>query len=120
MAVWKFRLRLPEGPPGTLFHVDIPLGSTILRVGEQGPAEFYLWALVGLASNELQGMERRTVLAVGTGHEFTAEPLKDIGLIAAGQNKADLFAHQETVLAIGGRLVIHFWISHGVALDGSA
>lgn len=123
MVVFKYRLDLPSGPSGTLSEIELPKGATILRVGTQpGPGfvdgehvypqeQFFLWALI---CKDVKETERHKWLVVGTGHEFSAEPLKDIALISAQRKESAPFQHQETVLALGGRLVFHFWISYPV------
>ncbi len=109
MTVWKFPLPLPEGPSGTMLTLELPAGATILKIAEQGRGNFFLWALV---CTSVTKKEKRLVLPVGTGHEFSAKALADIALIAAEGGKVIPFAHQETVLAVGGSFVVHFWVSY--------
>lgn len=99
LVVYKYPLMLPIGPPGTLSTIELPKDSMILRVGAQGH-RFSLWALIHKSAEET---EQRKWLVVGTGHEFNEEALKDIGIPHVP------YEHMETVIALGGSLVLHFW-----------
>lgn len=121
MVVFKYQLHLPEGPSGTLSEIELPKGATILRVGWQSHyvdgnptprAEFFLWALI---CKDVKETEKRKWLVVGTGHEFSAEALKDIAWPSVQHQRHVPCQHQETVIALNGRLVFHFWISYPVA-----
>ena len=130
MTVHKYPLPIPEGPPGTLGRVVLPAGAAILKIGSQlGPdfvvrgaatipvapsPEFYLWAIV--CTTEEQREQRRYV-AVETGQEFSAEALVDPWVLAASDGKPTPFARSETVLAMGGRHVVHFLLSHPGAVS---
>jgi len=115
MTFWELIIPLPDGPAGTLLRVELPAGATVRKIAAQGPpdpvlgVQFYLWALVCV---DQEKKEHRLVLVVGTGHEWSAEALKDIAWIGAQQGKPTPYAHQETALALDGRLVFHFFVSH--------
>jgi len=112
MAIWKFPIRLPDAV-NELVTVELPAGATICKIAEQGQSRFFLWALVCVSiKKEERRMEKRLVLAVETGHEFSAKALADIALIAARTGKKTPYDYQETVLAMDGRFVVHFFVSH--------
>lgn len=99
LAVWKFQIPVEGGT------IELPAGSKLLKVADQqhesyvnpGPS-LQLWALV---NPDAQRKEQRDVLVRGTGHSIDSK----------------LFDHrsdwelQDTILCMGGRLVLHVWIS---------
>ncbi len=113
MVVFKYPLVIADQKPGTLSEIELPAGSTILRIGSQcrmgDSPRFYLWALV---CKSVKKTEKRKWLAVGTGHEFSAKSLKDVAWISCQRGMDKPYAHQETVFALNGRLVFHFWVSY--------
>ena len=94
-VVYKYELIVPDGPPGTLGRVRVPRGAEVRRVAEQGRGRFFAWAVVDPSKKDTILVE---FLALGTGHEFDPELLEL------------RWKHKETVLALGGALVVHFWI----------
>ena len=109
MSVWKFPIKLPEGPPGTKSTLELPAGAKVLTIAEQGlcPASFgpqyYLWALV---DTETKKKETRKVLVIGTGHEFPSNVFTE-----PAPAPSPAYVYQNTVLSMKGRLVFHFWVS---------
>ena len=57
---------------------------------------------------------------MGTGHNFSAKALADIALIALRQRQGAPYDYQETVSALEGRIIFHFWISHPMPESGEA
>jgi hypothetical protein len=101
LTVWKFDLPLTSTPSEVL-PLRLPAGARILKVGEQGAdpilgPRFFVWALVD-PDEKLQ--ELRYVVTAGTGHKMEITTLAD-----------KTWDHVETVMALGGRLVVHVWIS---------
>jgi hypothetical protein len=89
----------------------LPRGATILRIAAQG-SRFFLWALLGKA---VEQKEKRKFLVVGTGHEFPPKAFADLAIIAGNAGQPAPYAYQETAIALDGRLVFHFFISHPVS-----
>jgi len=107
LTVWKFELPITSAP-SEIVPFRLPAGAKILRVAEQGAEpllgpQLFVWALVD-PEESLQ--ELRYVVTAGTGHEMELTTLSNHD-----------WEHQETVLALGGRLVIHAWISVPVGKD---
>lgn len=100
-TVYKYDLPLSSAPAEVL-PLRLPVGAKILKVGEQGAdplngPRFFVWAQV---DPEETFQELRYVVTAGTGHKFEITTL----------SKRD-WDYQETVLALGGALVVHVWIS---------
>ena len=92
-VVYKYELKIPDGPPGTHGHVDLPVSAKILKIAAQGRG-YYVWCLVDVADEEI---EQHRFLVAGTGHKFNY--IKIIGL-----------EYIDTVITLSGRLVFHFWM----------
>lgn len=106
-TVHKFDLPITSAP-SEVIPLRLPAGAKILKVGEQGAdpelgPRLFVWAQVD-PEETLQ--ELRYVVTVGTGHQFEITTL----------SKRD-WDHRETVLALGGRLVLHVWISRPEGSD---
>jgi hypothetical protein len=109
LSVHKYDLPITSAP-GEIIPIRLPAGSKILKVGEQGEdpllgPRLFIWALVD-PDESLQ--ELRYVVTVGTGHKFEITTL----------SKRD-WDYRETVLAMGGRLVIHVWVSRPEGSDAA-
>lgn len=105
LAVHKYDLPLTSSPAEVL-PIKLPAGAKILKVGEQVGADpssallgprLFIWALV---DPEETFEELRYVVTTGTGHRFEITTLSNRD-----------WDYQNTVLALGGALVIHVWIS---------
>jgi len=105
--VLKYDLPMTSAP-GEVTPIMLPAGSKILKVAEQGidpllGPQLFIWALVD-PDETLQ--ELRYVITAGTGHaiELTTLSSKD-------------WDFKDSILCIGGRFVMHVWISRpaGVA-----
>lgn len=83
--------------------IVLPLGATVLRIAEQGKGKVMLWVLI---DPEEEDQEVRLWHVIGTGEN--TEHLPEVSNY--GTQKG--FAHQETVLCLGGTLVLHYWVSH--------
>jgi len=88
--------------------IRLPAGAKILKVGEQGDDSFlgprlFIWALVD--PNEVL-QELRYVVTAGTGHE--------IELTTLSSKDWDF---RDSVICLGGRLVLHVWISRPTGKD---
>lgn len=99
--VFKYDLPLTSAP-GEIVPIQLPSGSKILKVAEQGTdpllgPRLFIWALVDPKEtlNEL-----RYVVTAGTGHEIELTTLS-----------AKDWDYTDSILCLGGRLVIHVWIS---------
>jgi len=110
--VFKYDLPITSAP-SEVVPIKLPAGSKILKVAEQGAdpllgPRLFIWALVD-PKETLQ--ELRYVVTAGTGHE--------IELTSLSSKDWD---HQESVLCMGGRLVVHVWISRadGQSIEVSA
>jgi len=106
-TVYKYDLPLTSSP-GEVLPIKLPAGAKILSVGEQGAdpllgPRFFVWALV---DPDEKFEELRYVVTVGTGHKMEITTLSERD-----------WDHQETVMALGGRLVIHVWISKAEGID---
>ena len=100
LVVYKYDLPLTSAPCETL-PIKLPCGAQILRVGEQGAdpllgPRLFIWALV---DPDEQEEEQRYVLTAGTGHKI------EVGALS------QRWAYQETVICLGGQLVVHVWIT---------
>jgi len=109
LTVYKYELPITSAP-SEVIPLDLPKGARLLKVGEQGAdpmlgPRLFVWALIDPAEKET---ERRYVLTAGTGHQIELTAL----------NRS--WALQETVLCLGGRLVLHVWITHPEASSGSS
>ena len=99
--VFKYDLPMTSSP-SEVIPLKLPAGAKILKVGEaggdplQGP-RFFIWALVDPAEN-LQ--ELRYVVTAGTGHEIELTSLSSKD-----------WEFTDSILSMGGRLVVHVWIS---------
>lgn len=60
----------------------------------------------------MEKKEQRFYAALETGQEFSAKTLADLVMIAAAVGEPEPFARTETVLAMDGRYVVHFLLSH--------
>lgn len=100
-TVWKFDLPISSAP-GEILPLQLPAGSKILKVGEQGEhpligPRLFVWALVD--PNE-QFHELRYVVSVGTGHKFELTTLSERD-----------WDYKDTVFCMNNNLVVHVWIS---------
>jgi len=107
LTIWKFDLPITSAPNEVL-PLRLPAGSKILKVGEQGSdpllgPQLFVWAQVD-PDEKLQ--ELRYVVTAGTGHVLEITTL----------SKRD-WDYEETIMALGGRLVIHVWISRPEGKD---
>lgn len=106
LSVWKFPLPLTS-TTSEIHPLRMPAGSKLLQVAEQGSTStgpnVFVWALVD-PDEPLQ--ELRYVVMAGTGHSI---------------EKSGFSAHDwdlsETVMCLGGRFVLHVWISRPVGKD---
>lgn len=99
--VYKYDLPITSTPSEAV-PIRLPAGSRILKVAEQGAdpllgPRLFIWALVD-PNETLQ--ELRYVVTAGTGHEIELTTL----------SKRD-WDFTDSILCLGGRLVIHVWIS---------
>lgn len=106
--VFKYDLPLSSAP-SEVIPIQLPAGSKILKVGEQGcdpllGPRLFIWALVD-PNETLQ--ELRYVVTAGTGHEIELTTL----------SKRD-WDYEESVLCLNGRLVIHVWVSRADGKGG--
>jgi hypothetical protein len=107
--VFKYDLPLTSAPSEAI-PFKLPAGSKILKVAEQGidpmlGPHFCVWALVDPSEN-LE--ELRYVVTAGTGHEIALTTLSDKD-----------WEFNDSVLAMGGRFVLHVWISYPEGKGGS-
>jgi len=108
LTVWKFELPITSAP-SEIVPIRLPAGAKILRVGEQGSdpllgPRLFIWALV---DPEEQFQELRYVVTAGTGHKMELTTLSSRD-----------WDYRETVMGLGGRLVIHVWISRPEGSNG--
>jgi hypothetical protein len=101
LTVWKFDLPITSAP-GEVLPLHLPARSKILKVAEQGAdpllgPRLFVWALVD-PKEKLQ--ELRYVVTAGTGHQFEVTTLSERD-----------WDFKDSVMCLGGRLVIHVWIS---------
>ena len=99
--VFKYDLPITSAP-SEVVPIRLPAGAKILKVGEQGAdpllgPRLFIWALID-PEEKLQ--ELRYVVTAGTGH----------GIELTSLSKHD-WDFKDSVLALGGHLVIHVWIS---------
>ena len=106
-TVYKYDLPLTSAP-GEVLPLRLPAGSKILSVKEQGAdpllgPRLFVWALVD-PTEQLQ--ELRYVVTVGTGHKFELTTLSERD-----------WDYRDTVMCLGGRMVIHVWITKPTGSD---
>lgn len=91
-SVYKYELPI-EGKP----KVDMKNGADVLSVNVQY-GKLVVWAMVNPKAKD----GKREFLVVGTGHDIQDE----------GKTKIDLYKYEfvGTVLAQGGKLVLHVWV----------
>lgn len=92
-VVYKYELKIPNGPPGTHGKVELPATAKILKIDFQA-AGYYVWCLVDTQEKEIT---KRWFIVAGTGHTFEASALRGLEYI-------------DTVITLEGRLVFHFWM----------
>ena len=105
--VFKYDLPITSAP-SEVVPIRLPAGSKILKVAEQGAdpvlgPRIFIWALVD--PNEPM-QELRYVVTAGTGHEIELTSL-------SGHD----WDFEDSIMCLGGRLVIHVWISRPVGTD---
>ena len=101
LSVYKYELPLTESP-GDLVALRLPAGAKIMKVAQQGAdpilgPRVFVWVLV---DPQEQHQELRHVVTAGTGHA-----IPEASLLAKDWDYVD------TILTMGGAMVIHVWIS---------
>ena len=91
-SIYKYEL-----PIEAKAKVEMKCGANVLSVNVQD-GKLCVWALINKKARE----EERKFLIFGTGHDIQDE----------GKEKIDLYKHTfvGTVLAQGGKLVLHVWV----------
>jgi hypothetical protein len=105
--VFKYDLPLSSAP-GEVMMFRLPAGAKILKVAEQGSdplvgPRLRVWALID-PEEKLQ--ELRYAVTAGTGHEIEVTTLS-----------SQSWDYTDTVMCLGGELVVHVWISRPTPVD---
>lgn len=118
-SVYKYELPLTD-EPGGIAKVYLPVGAEVLSVDQQGldpilGPRLFIWALVD-PDEKLNATHE--VLTAGTGHVIPKDALDQV-------HQRNTYpplgrkTFQQTVLAFGGQMVIHVWISAPVGTSAA-